>query len=52
MKILLVEDDDHIAKALAEILTDKDYIVDIASDSQVGWEFVKSFPYIGILFEF
>jgi DNA-binding response OmpR family regulator len=45
MKILLVEDDDRIAKALAEILTDKDYIVDIASDGQVGWEFVKSFPY-------
>jgi|SRR5579883_1215768 len=45
MKILLVEDDDRIAKALAEILTDKDYIVDIASDGQVGWEFIKSFPY-------
>ncbi|MHC5777752.1 response regulator transcription factor [Nostoc sp.] len=45
MKILLVEDEYRIAKALAEVLIDQNYIVDIASDGQVGWEFAKAFPY-------
>ncbi|QDL12625.1 DNA-binding response regulator (plasmid) [Brasilonema octagenarum UFV-E1] len=45
MKILLVEDDERIALALAEALTDQHYVVDIASDGQVGWEFVEIFFY-------
>ncbi|MFN6463312.1 MAG: response regulator transcription factor [Nostoc sp. DedVER02] len=45
MKILLVEDEYRIAKALAEVLIDQNYLVDIASDGQVGWEFAKAFPY-------
>lgn len=45
MKILLVEDDERIADALAEALTDLHYVVDIATDGQVGWEFVEAFPY-------
>ncbi|MEH2325466.1 MAG: response regulator transcription factor [Nostoc sp.] len=45
MKILLVEDEYRIAKALAEVLIDQNYLVDIASDGQVGWEFTKAFPY-------
>lgn len=45
MKILLVEDDNRIADALAEALTDQYYIVDIALDGQAGWEFVEVFPY-------
>ena len=36
MKILLVEDDRRIAKALAEALQDRQYLVDLASDGQVG----------------
>ena len=45
VRILLVEDDERIAKALAEALTDRRYIVDTATDGQLGWEFVESFPY-------
>ncbi|WP_392530578.1 response regulator transcription factor [Nostoc sp. C117] len=45
MKILLVEDEYRIAKALAEVLIDQNYLVDIASDGQAGWEFAKAFPY-------
>ncbi len=45
MKILLVEDDKRIANALAEALTDQHYVVDIATDGQMGWEFAEAFPY-------
>jgi len=45
MRILLVEDDERIADSLAEALTDQHYVVDIAADGQMGWDFVKSFTY-------
>ncbi len=37
MKILVIEDDEEIAQALAEALTSQHYIVDIAADGQAGW---------------
>ncbi|ARV59957.1 DNA-binding response regulator [Nostocales cyanobacterium HT-58-2] len=45
MKILLVEDDERIAQALAEALIDQNYVVDTADDGRLGWEFVKAFVY-------
>jgi two-component system OmpR family response regulator len=45
MKILLVEDDDRIAAALSEALSDCHYVVDVAIDGENGWEFVQAFPY-------
>jgi len=42
MKILLVEDDKRIVNALAEALTDQHYVVDIATDGQLGWEFAEA----------
>ena len=45
MKILLVEDDQRIAEALAEALSDHHYAVDIAEDGELGWAFVESTPY-------
>ncbi len=45
MRILLVEDDDRIAHALAEALTDQHYAVDIATDGQEGWNFVEAGDY-------
>lgn len=45
MKVLLVEDECRIAKALAEVLSDQSYVVDIAGDGQVAWEFIRAFPY-------
>ncbi len=45
MRILLVEDDERIAQALAEALTDQHYVVDLASDGEAGWDFVKACAY-------
>ena len=51
MKILLVEDDDRIAQALEEALTDQHYAVDIAADGQEGWNFAETFTYDLILLD-
>jgi DNA-binding response OmpR family regulator len=45
MRILLAEDDQRIAELLAQALTTQHYIVDIATDGEKGWEFVRSFTY-------
>lgn len=45
MKILLVEDDDRIADAVAEALTDQHYFVEIAADGLAGWELIEAFSY-------
>ena len=45
MKILLVEDDDRIAEALAEALRDHHYTIDIAADGQSGRIFAELYPY-------
>lgn len=51
MRILIVEDDERIAASLAEALTDQNYVVDVATDGQAGWEFVKAFAYDLILLD-
>jgi len=51
MRILLVEDDDRIADALKEALTDQHYSVDIAEDGEAGWEFVELCKYDLILLD-
>lgn len=46
MKILLVEDDERMAEALAEVLTDKQhYAVDVAADGEAGWQYLESSAY-------
>lgn len=45
MKILLVEDDRRIAIALVETLQDRQYLVDLAEDGQLGWELLQAFNY-------
>lgn len=45
MRLLVVEDDERIAEALAEDLTDQHYAVDVANDGTAGWELVEAFPY-------
>ena len=45
MKILLVEDDERIADALAEDLTDQHYVVEIATDGEIAKDLVESFDY-------
>jgi len=51
MKMLLIEDDERIAESLAEALTDQHYVVDVATDGQVGWEFMETFTYDLILLD-
>ncbi len=45
MKILLIEDDDRIAEALAEALTDQHYIVEMAANGLAGWQMLEAFTY-------
>ncbi|MGC9503353.1 response regulator transcription factor [Baaleninema sp.] len=45
MKILLVEDDDRIAGALAEALTDRHYVVETAADGRAGLDLAEAFEY-------
>lgn len=45
MRILLVEDDQAIALAIAGVLTKQNYVIDIAADGQAGWEFAAACDY-------
>lgn len=45
MRILVVEDDNFIAKALTEVLSSQNYTVEVASDGQAGWELIQVFAY-------
>ena len=45
MKILIVDDDEILCQTLRHRLSDRQHIVDIASDGQLGWEFAHSIPY-------
>lgn len=51
MKILLVEDDESIARILKEALTDQHYLVELATDGQDGWELAEAFEYDLILLD-
>ncbi|GAA6615337.1 response regulator transcription factor [Scytonema sp. NUACC26] len=51
MRILIVEDDDRIAKPVAEDLKHQHYVVDIACDGMEGWEYTQSTQYDLILLD-
>ena len=51
MKLLLVEDDWEIGELLQEVLSDQQYVVDIATDGQSGWDFVEAFDYDLVLLD-
>ncbi|NET13597.1 MAG: response regulator transcription factor, partial [Okeania sp. SIO1H6] len=51
MKILVVEDDQFIAETLADALTEQLFVVDIATDGQVGWEQAQAYDYDLILLD-
>jgi DNA-binding response OmpR family regulator len=42
MKVLVVEDDDRIAQAIAESLRDQHYVVEVADDGILGLHFAKT----------
>lgn len=41
MRILLIEDDDLLAQAVATALTKQNYVVDIAADGEAGWKLIS-----------
>ena len=51
MRILLVEDDDRIAKPLAEGLRNEHHVVEIARDGLEGWEYAQGAEFELILLD-
>lgn len=51
LKILLVEDDQILSEALTEVLTENRYVVDRASDGQIGLELATNADYDLILLD-
>ena len=45
MKVLVVEDDAWMAKAVADALAQQSYVVDVVADGQAGWEFATATSY-------
>jgi PAS domain S-box-containing protein len=45
MKILVVEDDQLVAHALAAVITNQNYVVEVASDGQAAWDLIETFDY-------
>ncbi|NJO80894.1 MAG: response regulator transcription factor [Cyanobacteria bacterium RM1_2_2] len=51
MRVLLIEDDECIAKSLETVLAKENYAVDVAVDGELGWQFIESFAYDLILLD-
>jgi len=51
MRILLVEDDEPIAEALVANLSEQNYVVDVATDGEVGWNLIEACAYDLILLD-
>ena len=51
MKLLVVEDDERIAEALAEDLTEQNYAVEVAYDGEEGWGLLQAFTYDLVLLD-
>jgi len=51
MRILLVEDDEILAKYLTSILVRQNYVVDTARDGEAGWALIASQPYDLVLLD-
>lgn len=45
MRILLVEDDETLAEIVSDFLHKQRYVVDVAIDGELGWNFVVSYTY-------
>lgn len=45
MRILLIDDDEPLMEVLANNLIEQQYAVDIATDGEMGWEFILLFNY-------
>ncbi|MBW4621713.1 MAG: response regulator [Cyanosarcina radialis HA8281-LM2] len=45
MKFLVVEDDEFTAQTITSILTNQNYVVEVASDGESAWDLVETFDY-------
>jgi diguanylate cyclase (GGDEF)-like protein len=45
MRILLVEDDETLAEIVSDFLHKQHYVVDVAIDGELGWNFVVTYTY-------
>ncbi|MGB0560846.1 MAG: response regulator, partial [Spirulinaceae cyanobacterium] len=45
MRLLLVEDDEVLAQALQAALGKNQYVVDVATDGEAGWDYAQTFSY-------
>ncbi|MBW4521864.1 MAG: response regulator [Scytolyngbya sp. HA4215-MV1] len=45
MKLLVVDDDINLAKAIAKVLAQQKYLIDVATDGQSAWEYTQSCLY-------
>ncbi len=51
MRILLVEDDSNLAKALTTVLSKQNYILDVSSDGEMAWEMINIISYDLVLLD-
>ncbi|WP_414577401.1 response regulator [Anabaena sp. CCY 9402-a] len=51
MKILIVEDDELNAYALSAVLTNQNYVVEVAGDGNAGWDLIETYDYDLILLD-
>ena len=51
MRILLVEDDNYIAKPLAKDIRNQGHVIDVATDGISGWEYTQTVEYDLILLD-
>ncbi|WP_413260906.1 response regulator [Floridanema fluviatile] len=51
MRILLVEDDRNLAKALTAVLSKHNYILDVSTDGEMGWEMINIISYDLVLLD-
>jgi DNA-binding response OmpR family regulator len=45
MRILIVDDDTSTAAAIKVALTQQNYVVDVATDGEIGWQMTEAFSY-------
>jgi diguanylate cyclase (GGDEF)-like protein len=51
MRILIVEDNELIIKALTALLNYQNYVVEVATDGQMAWDLIQAFDYDLILLD-
>lgn len=51
MRILLIDNDELITKALTKLLNYQNYVVEVATDAQMAWDLIQAFNYDLILLD-